>query len=125
MKKRYRKNINFLKLIPERNVEFEEEDNGKITLILEKTKNPIIKAIINFFNRSQFFRIHLDEKGSFIWKLIDGKKNMEKIIEKIVEKFGEEDSITNRLKVFFIQLEKSKFIKYKNIDSPEVRKNGT
>ncbi len=125
MKKKYRKNINFLKLIPERNVEFEEEENGKITLILEKTKNPLIKAIINFFNRSQFFRIHLDEKGSFIWKLMDGKRDMEEIIEKIVERFGDEESITNRLKVFFLQLERSKFIKYKNIDSPEVRKNET
>ncbi len=122
MKKRDRKKINFLKLIPEKNIEYEEEENGRIVLILEKTKNPIIKAIINFFNRSQFFRIKLDEKGSFIWRLIDGRKNMAEIIEEFSKEMGDEESITERIRVFFIQLEKSKFIKYRNLESPEVRR---
>ncbi len=122
MRKKDRKNINFLKLIPERNIDFEEGENGKITLILEKTKNPIIKAIINFFNKSQYFRIHLDEKGSYIWKLVDGEKNMEAIVSALKEKFGEEEKLLDRLKLFFIQLEKSKFIKFKNLADPGVKK---
>ncbi len=122
MRKKDRKNINFLKLIPERNIDFEEGENGKITLILEKTKNPIIKAIISFFNKSQYFRIHLDQKGSFIWKLVDGEKNMEDIISALKENFGEEEKLLDRLKLFFIQLEKSKFIRFKNLADPEVKK---
>ena len=122
MRKKDRKNINFLKLIPERNIDFEEGEDGKITLILEKTKNPLIKAIINFFNKSQFFRIHLDEKGSHIWKLVDGERNMESIISALKENFGDEDKLLDRVKIFFIQLEKSKFIKFKNLNDPEVKK---
>ena len=120
MKRKDRKKINFLKLIPEKNLDYTEEEDGKITLILEKTKNPLLKSIIKFFNRSQHFYIHLDKIGSFVWKQIDGVKDNEAILEKMNSVLGEDESYIQRLRYFLRELEKSKFIRYKNLNNPEI-----
>jgi hypothetical protein len=120
MKKTNRKKINFLKLIPEKNIDYREEEEGKITLILEKTKNPLLKSIINFFRKSQYFYIHLDKTGSFVWKQIDGKTDNKEILNRMNEVLGDDNSYIDRLRLFLRELEKSKFIRYKNIDNPEI-----
>ncbi len=120
MNKKDRKKINFLKLIPEKTIDYREEEEGKITLILEKTKNPLLKSIINFFRKSQYFYIHLDKTGSFVWKQIDGKTDNHEILKRMNDVLGDDKSYINRLRLFLRELEKSKFIKYKNIDDPEI-----
>ncbi len=122
MKRVDRKKINFLKLIPAKNIDYSEEDDGKIILIHEKTKNPLLKSIINFFRKSQYFYIHLDKIGSFVWKEIDGIKNNGEILKRMNETLGENESYIDRLRFFFRELEKSKFIIYKNLDDPEIFK---
>jgi len=122
MKRKKRKKINFLKIIPQKNVDYIIEDNGEITLVVEKSKYTLMKAIIKFFNKSQNFHIHLDKVGSIVWKNIDGKKTIEDILAKMEEKLGEDPTYVRRLRTFMKQLEKSNFINYINLNEPEVMK---
>lgn len=96
----------------------ESEQNGDIITILYY-KEP------NFLERTIFKKLaekplkaDLDEIGSFIWPLIDGKTSVAEIVEKSKEKFGEKiNPASERVCLFIRQLNQNKFIQlYKKID---------
>lgn len=112
--KKVRIEDNFLDYVPVRKVEWEREENGKVYLIKEKSKNKLMKKIIDLFNKSQFFNIHLDKLGTSAWLLIDGKRSVYEINEKMKEEFGEDlYQAEQRLCLFFTLLKKNKFVDFK------------
>ncbi len=81
---------NFLDYIPVRNIDWKQDEEGKVYLIKEKTKNKILKKLIGWFNRSQFFYIHYDDLGTAAWLAIDGRRTVAQISQIMKEKFGED-----------------------------------
>jgi hypothetical protein len=58
-----------------------------------------------------FFRLNLDEIGSFVWAHCDGKTDVDEIGRKLEDRFGEKvKPVQGRLGLFFERLERSKSI---------------
>lgn len=115
MKKKETVSENYLEKIPVRSsyIKWTQSDDGKVTLEIENT---------GFFNRmaQKFFKkpkvsyVHLDNMGSFIWPVIDGKKDILSLGEFVKERFGDEcEPLYERLAKFFQILASYNFISFK------------
>lgn len=87
-------------------------NDGMITLEIEN------KGVFNKFfqlvlKKPKITYIHLDETGSFVWKLVDGKKSIFEIGKYVKEEFEEKaEPLYERLTTFFSTLEKCGFIEF-------------
>lgn len=81
---------NFLDYIPVKNPEFLWEFNKKGHVeIAMKNKGFFNRIAQLFFQRPGVSFIELDDMGTFIWRQIDGKKDVYEISEEVKKKFGE------------------------------------
>ena len=106
--KRVMKNIkvitqNYLEQIPVCNpdINWNLDDKGLVTLEIEN------KGVFNciaqkLFKKPKISYVHLDETGSFVWPLIDGKRDIIEIGKLVDEHFGEKaHPLYERLAKFF------------------------
>ncbi len=91
-------------------LEWSADDNEIVTLSIENT---------GFFNRTaqmllkkpRISYVHLDETGSFIWRIIDGKKTIFEIGKEMEAHFGEAaQPLYERLSKYFQILDSYGFI---------------
>lgn len=106
---------NFLEKIPshKENLGYSIDDKGNVTLEMENTGivNKIAQKILR---KPKISYIHLEEFGSFIWPLIDGKKSILEIGEDVEEHFGEKaHPLYERLATYFQILESYGFVDLK------------
>jgi hypothetical protein len=111
---RHKEPANYFDLVPVRKVtEFTDED-GKITLMVPKFKSKWLRTYLVPKKKSAYFRIHLDETGSKVWRLIDGIKNTGEICSILGDAAGENqphpDDMELRVTRFLTELYKSRFI---------------
>ena len=79
---------NYLEKKPVRaDIAFSEKE-GIVTLEIEN-KGLFNRLAQRFFKKPKISYIHLDEMGSFIWPLLDGKKDIIEIGKLVEERFGE------------------------------------
>ena len=103
---------NYLEKIPQHSsfVGWSCDDDGKVTLEIEN------KGVFNFLaqkllKKPRISYIHLDENGSFVWPLIDGKRSVFELGKLVKEHFGDQaEPLYERLIKFFQILESYKFI---------------
>ncbi len=109
-----KKTTNYLDKIPVRNeaIKWTADENGIVTLNIEN------KGLFNFLaqkllKKPRVSYVHLDENGSFVWPLIDGKTDIHALGEKVYEHFGEDaQPLYERLVKFFQILYSYKFISW-------------
>ncbi|HSG27954.1 MAG TPA: PqqD family protein [Candidatus Krumholzibacterium sp.] len=119
MKKKYDKHeVNLIKLVPERIIGFEIHDDSSVTILKPRFTGKLAKRFIEPRARVKTFKVDLDEIGSAVWALCDGKRNVGEIGREMKEKFGDAiEPCFDRLAIFFAHLEASEFIRYSNLDS--------
>ncbi len=108
-------NENYLDNIPvvSEKLSYKVNDEGIVTLAQENTgfMNRIAQKL---FKRPKISYIHLDELGSFIWQLIDGKTTISDMGEPVKEKFGEKaEPLYPRLAKYISILESYGFVTLK------------
>ena len=65
--------------------------------------------------KKPYYKVKLDEIGSFTWLQCDNRRTVKDIGKKMQEKFGEKvEPLYDRLTFFLAQLERNRFISYKN-----------
>lgn len=106
---------NFLEKIPvhKEGINWSSDSEGKVTLEMENKgiANRIAQKLIK---KPKISYIHLDENGSFIWPLIDGKRDVFEIGKLVEEHFGEKaNPLYERLSQYIRTLEKYGFIEIK------------
>ena len=108
----------WLDLYPVRQFQYETASDGEITVLVPHPENWLTKKILpKPKNPAQ--RIHLDELGSFVWKLCDGKYSVREISENLQEKFkGRANSVHERTVLFVQQMYQQNFIKVYSRNSP-------
>ena len=112
-----RKNIiseNYLERIPKRaeNIVWTLDENS-VTLEIEN-KGVFNRIAQKLFKKPKISYIHLDEMGSFIWPLLDGKKDIVELGKLVETEFGEKASpLYERLAKYFQILESYEFIEWK------------
>jgi hypothetical protein len=109
--------VNLLQLVPRRIAEHETDDAGIVTVLMPRFRNRIMKALFEPRHKSPYIKIKLDEVGSEVWLLCDGKRTVREIAELLRDKFRERiEPCYDRLGLFFRQLESARFIAYTNLD---------
>lgn len=98
-------------LYPVRNCEYEKDENGLVIVLFKNTKPSFIEKI--FFKKliNKPYKIDLDEIGSYIYEICDGKLNTTGIINTTKDHFGEKiEPAEERVIKFVEQLNKNKLI---------------
>lgn len=91
-------------LIPVRKVQHEIVNNF-VVLKFKNSKKGFIDKLFFKNKKEVTYKIDLDEIGSFIWLLIDGKKSVNSLINFTSEKFGEKvEPVDQRVKLFLKQM---------------------
>lgn len=106
---------NYLDKIPVKNeaIAWSKDESGLVTLEIEN------KGIMNRFAQKLFKKpkisyIHLDETGSVVWPIIDGKTTIAEIGEALEAELGEKaHPLYERLAKFFQILESYGFVTWK------------
>jgi hypothetical protein len=108
--------INLLELIPEKNLDWEKQDNGLIVLLKPKFQHPFLKKHILSRLKRPFYRVKLDDVGSFIWMQCDGKTPVKQVAQSLKKEFGEKiEPLYDRLSLFLQHLERNHFISFKGL----------
>ncbi|MBO5321097.1 MAG: PqqD family protein [Clostridia bacterium] len=103
---------NYLDLVPQINggLNWNKDENNIVTLEIENTGlfNRIAQKV---FKKPKISYVHLDELGSFVWLLIDGKRNISDIGASVKEHFGEEaEPLYEKLSKYFQILKSYNFV---------------
>ena len=109
-------NENYLEKIPviSEMLSHKADDDGIVTLAQQNTgiMNRIAQKL---FKKPKISYIHLDELGSFIWQLIDGKTSILDMGTPVKEHFGETaEPLYPRLAKYFSILESYGFVTMKS-----------
>lgn len=113
MKNKKQEKPNYLDKIPVRDpaINWTRDEKGIITLEIEN-KGLANRIAQKLLRKPKTTYIHLDENGSFVWPLIDGKKTVMDIAQLVDEHFGEAAKpLYERLVKFFQILESYHFAK--------------
>jgi len=109
--------VNLLELVPSRIVNFELRESNLVTILAPRFRNGIFKKLFQPRLKKPFLKVDLDEIGSEVWLLCDGKRNIKEIGERLKEKFAERiEPCYERLSLFFKQLENARFIEFINLE---------
>ncbi|MBL1215313.1 MAG: PqqD family protein [Ignavibacteriae bacterium] len=115
---------NFLEYYPKRVCEFEVNDE-LVTVLFKKEKLTFVEKTFFKSRASKPHKIDLDEIGSFVWHLCDGKNSVNSIVEKGREHFGEKiEPAEDRLELFLTEMNKNRLIQiFKKVDTKNVIEN--
>ncbi len=115
--KKNHQEINLLRLIPERVVDHEITEGGKVILSVPRFKSRIMQKLVMPRLKDPCLKVDLDEVGSAVWKLCDGSRNVGQIAQLLTKEFGEDiEPCHERLGLFFNQLERARFIRFANLE---------
>ena len=109
---RKKKDENLVDKIPtiKEGLKWSTDDNGMVTLEMEN-KGAVNRIAQFLIRKPKISYIHLEEFGSFIWPLIDGKKTIFEIGKDVEEHFGEKaNPLYERLSYYFTMLERYEFV---------------
>ena len=107
---------NYLERCPIRKagIEWSMDDNKMVTLYIEN-KGVFNTLAQKFLKKPKVSYVHLDETGSFIWPLIDGKKNIAELGKDVEKHFGDKaNPLYERLAKYFQILDSYHFVEWKN-----------
>ena len=100
---------NILKLVPIHNKEFKYNESGCIDILVPRSKIEFIQRLLP--ESRKYMCANLDELGTTVWNLIDGKQNIEEIAKLLEEKYGEKvEPVLKRLTLFLRNLYQNNFI---------------
>lgn len=110
------KSENYLDLIPLRIEKFkwQQDEKGNVTIFVENTGlfNRLAQKLLK---KPKVSQVHLEELGSFIWILIDGKLTVYDIAGLVKKEFGQKaEPLYERLVPYMRSLENCGFIQMKS-----------
>ena len=103
---------NLLEVIPCRSEHITAEREGEtIMLSFPRFKYPWMQRFLVPAGMSKELHVRLEEHGTAVWELIDGKRTVREIIEELAEHFQNEVGYESRVSAYLSQMQKDGFIK--------------
>jgi hypothetical protein len=100
--------------------EYEEEETGKVVILVKKFKN-VRFSHFALGRRSPVIRIKLDEIGSEVWKTIDGESNVAVLLDHLNRRWSDPPEKTSglekRLAGFLSIMYDNRYISFREIES--------
>lgn len=112
MKKKKENKENYLDYVFEKNpvYDWKEKEDGIVCLIVE-WKGFYNRIAQKVFHKPKQSEIAMDALGSFVWKQLDGKRNMHEVAELVKAEFGEKaEPVYERLIKFIEIMRDNKFV---------------
>ncbi|MDR0505950.1 MAG: PqqD family protein [Dysgonamonadaceae bacterium] len=107
--------INFFDLVPVVSEYITTEKEGELSIIaFPRFRSRFMQKYFVLKNKSSVIRIHLEEHGTAVWDLIDGKRTVKEIAELLKEHFSSKDNYEYSVALFLQQLQRQGFINCKN-----------
>ena len=106
-----KKNDNFLLMVPQIAHLNWKEEKEIVTLFFEHNKAGE-KIMQKLFHKPAVTDIALDEYGSWIWKNIDGSRNIKEIADGFLDRFANEADVYERLTLFIGYLYRKKWVRF-------------
>jgi hypothetical protein len=108
-----RKTVNFLELVPFHAEHVNTEKEGELSVIaFPRFRSKFMQRYFVLKNKSPFIRIKLDQQGTAVWDMIDGKKSVEEIVKALSGYFNHEENYEYRISAYLAQLQKQGFLKF-------------
>ncbi len=107
-----KKHTDYGKVCPKRSdtIAWSADENGIVTLDVEN-KGVFNRVFQLILKKPKVSHIHLDELGSFVWRSIDGVRNVEALCELVESELGDMAHPTEERLVKFLEILKEyKFI---------------
>ncbi|GHT77757.1 hypothetical protein AGMMS50262_19610 [Bacteroidia bacterium] len=103
--------VNFFDLVPVISEHITTEKEGGLSgIAFPRFRSKFMQKYFVPKNKSAIIRIRLDEHGTAVWDLIDGKRTVTEITELLAEHFNHEENYEYRILTFLVQLLKQGFI---------------
>jgi hypothetical protein len=119
-RRRFLKKANLLDLTPVCLYEHEEEETGKVVILVNKFKNARFSQFA-LGGRSPVIRIRLDEIGSEVWKAIDGVSNVSCLLDLLNTRWNDipekTTGLEKRLAGFLSIMYDNRYISFREIES--------
>jgi len=107
--------INLLNLIPVQKIKCEIQEDGLVVLLKPKYFNPFLAKHLLPRMKQPYYKIKLDDIGSFFWLNCDGTRTVLEIAELHKENFGEKvEPLYERIAHFIASLEKNRLLVLKD-----------
>ncbi|MDR3339783.1 MAG: PqqD family protein [Candidatus Symbiothrix sp.] len=105
--------INFFDLIPVISDHITTEKEGELSVIaFPRFRSKFMQKYFVPKNKSAIIRIRLEEHGTAVWDLIDGKRTVKEIAEALSGHFNQEENHEYRIVIYLKQLQKQGFVKF-------------
>lgn len=105
--------INLLEVVPCRSEHITAELEGEtVVLSFPRFKYSWMQRFLVPKGMSKELHVHLEEHGTAVWELIDGKRTVGEIIEKLADHFQNEAGYESRVSTYLSQMQKDGFIKF-------------
>ena len=103
---------NFFDLIPvvSKHITTETED-GLTVIVFSRFRSKFMQRCFVLKNKSPYIRIRLEEHGTAVWNLIDGKRTVKDISEALAGHFNDEANYEYRVAAYMKQLQRQGFVK--------------
>jgi hypothetical protein len=110
---------NMLDLIPVVSKHITTEKEGELSVIaFPRFRSAFLQKHLTLRHKSPIIRIKLEEHGTAVWNLIDGKRTVGEIAHTLAQHFNEEKNYEYRITTYLLQLQAQGFIK---IERPSKR----
>jgi hypothetical protein len=108
--------LDFMELVPEpsREVEIDPQTGAVKVLIPRYDSWPFNRLIQPRLGpEKRFLRVPLEERGSFLWGLMDGRRTVGEMIPEFNSRFPDDaGDVPQRLATFFYTMQANKFIRF-------------
>ncbi len=109
-----KRKVNLLDLIPVRNINWKKEEDELIVLLQPKFKNPFLAKHLLPRLKNPYYKIRLDDVGSFLWERCDGILTVKELANCMKDRFGDKiEPLYDRIALFLQSLERNHLIKYR------------
>jgi hypothetical protein len=108
------KELNLYDLVPARTCDHRERDDGTVDVVMPRYGGGALGRFLGGFVRNRSVHVHLDDIGTGVWRLCDGRHTVHEIGESLHRQFGERiDPVYDRLELFLRQMKKSGMIEFR------------
>jgi len=103
---------NLFDLVPSISEHITTEKEGELSVItFPRFRSKFMQKYFVPKNKSATIHIRLEENGTAVWDLIDGRRTIREITELLAEHFEHEENYEYRIAAYFSQLYKQGFVK--------------
>lgn len=109
-----KKEENLLDMIPKQKRESRMSGDGTVDVFIPRFGDNWFGAILGRLFKNKPIHLHLDDVGTAVWNLCDGRRTVYDIGKSMEEKFGDRiDPVYERLGLFLHQMKKAGIVDWR------------